>query len=54
MIAILQKMPQAALCNMIFLPGGAEEQPALPWTMNRWQSEKDKAFATLQLPPTIL
>lgn len=36
----------AALCNTAFLPGAAEEQPALPWTGNRWQREKNKAFAT--------
>lgn len=46
MTAVSQKTPQAALCNTTFLPSAAEEQPALPWTRNRWQREKDKAFAT--------
>lgn len=46
MTAVSQETPQAALCNTTFLPGAAEEQPALPWTGNRWQKEKDKAFAT--------
>lgn len=46
MTAVSQKTPQAALWNTTFLPGTAEEEPALPWTWNRWQPEKDKAFAT--------
>lgn len=46
MTAVSQETPQAALCNTTFLPSAAEEQPALPWTGNRWQKEKDKAFAT--------
>jgi len=46
MTAVLQLTPQEALCDMTFLPGAAEEKPALPWARNRWQSEKDKAFAT--------